>query len=82
MPNIDAKTQMLTDVRSDQYEDYTPDPVEMSAMLRDHLIVTPPKKYETYVNNTRSQTNRHRKLKHKYKHKKDSKHVKQSGSTR
>ena len=82
MPNIDAKNQLIADVRSDRYENYEPDPIELAQRAQQQLDITPPKRYETYLNNTRNQTNRHRKLKHKYKHKKDSKHVKQSGSTR
>ena len=82
MPNTDAKNQLIADVRSDRYENYEPDPIELAQRAHEQLDIKPPKKYETYVNNTRSQTNKHRKLKHKYKHKKDTKHVKQSGSTR
>ena len=84
MPDIHGKTQALELVRSDAYEDYTPDTVELANLVRDTKVITPPKKYENYLASTKSQTNRHRKLKkkqNKYTHKKDTKNVKQSGTT-
>ena len=84
MPDIHGKTQALELVSSDAYEDYTPDTVELANLVRDTKVITPPKKYENYLASTKSQTNRHRRLKkkqNKYTHKKDTKNVKQSGPT-
>ena len=84
MPDIHGKTQALELASSDAYEDYTPDAVELANLVRDTKVITPPKKYENYLASTRSQTNRHRRLKkklNKYTDKKDTKNVKQSGTT-
>jgi len=81
MPNVQAKTDWIEDMRSDRYETYEPDPYELAQRAQQQRDITPPKRYERYVDNTRNQTNKHRKLKHKYKNKKDTKHVKQSRTT-
>ena len=79
-----VKTAVITDVRSDRYETYEPNPDELAQRAQEGRHVVPPKRYEQYVERTQNQTNRHRKLKHKYKrnNNKDTQHVKQSGSTR
>ena len=80
MPVNSQKTQQIAELRSDRYED-APDP---SMEPQAAGAITPPARYNQYLNSTKKHANRHRKLKkneNKYVHKKDTKHVKQSGPT-
>jgi hypothetical protein len=72
----------------DYYENYTPNEVELEAMLEGHKDVVTPSKYANYVSRTSSQTNRYRRLKktinkHVVGHKKVKRHdtTKRTGTT-
>ena len=80
MPDNRQKVDVIEFVRSDAFEDYTPTQMDLANMTRDTDPIVTPLRYRQYVDNNK-QTSKHRKLKHKYKHKKDTKHVKQSGTT-
>jgi cytoskeletal protein RodZ len=83
MPQTEAKNDIIADVRSDRYETYEPNPHELALRAQEGRQFAPPKRYQPYVDRTENQTNRHRRLKHKYTNKNKDKHdVKQSGSTR
>jgi hypothetical protein len=80
MPVNSQKTQQIAELRSDRYED-APDPTTESQAV---TPITPPARYNTYLNSTKKLANRHRKLRNKlnkYTNNKDTKHVKQPGPT-
>jgi hypothetical protein len=84
MPDRTQKTAQMAELRGALYEDYEPDAQELWAAHEAQPPITPPARYNAYLNSTKKLANRHRKLKkneNKYTHKKDTKHVKQPGTT-